>query len=194
MLAEFRTETILEAATELFAEKGFAGVTVEEIAHRAGIAKGTVYLYYASKDEVFRAAFSRSVDELRQRTAAAMAAAPTAADKIRAFVGTKLRYLEENRAVFSMYFSEVHPVPGHSPLVQREIAASARVQLQALAAELLRGMDGGELRRTDPDAAARAVFDLTASVVRRRAREGGGPVEDDVAFVFDLLWQGLGVR
>ena len=169
-------------------------MTVEEIARRAGIAKGTVYLYYSSKDEVYRAAFARSLGELRERTESALAAAPTVAEKIRAFVSTKLRFLEEHKAVFAVYFSEVHPALGHSSPLRREIAASTRAQLEALARELGRGMDDGELRRTDRDAAARAIFDLTASVVRRRATVGGGPVEADVDFVFDLLWQGLGVR
>ncbi len=194
MLAEFRTGAILEAATHLFAEKGYGGVTVEEIARRAGIAKGTVYLYYASKDEVYRAAFARNIAELRERTEAAMAAAPTAAETIRAFVATKLRYLEEHRDFFRVYFSEVHPGLDGSPALRDEIEASVRGQLRVLAAELGRGVAAGEVRRTDVEAAARAVFDLTASVLRRRARKGRGAVEDDVAFVFDLLWKGLGAR
>jgi AcrR family transcriptional regulator len=48
---------ILQAATEVFAEQGFASVTVAEIADRAGIGKGTVYEYFSSKDELLFAVF-----------------------------------------------------------------------------------------------------------------------------------------
>ncbi|MEX1311216.1 MAG: TetR/AcrR family transcriptional regulator [Candidatus Sulfomarinibacteraceae bacterium] len=48
---------ILQAATEVFAEQGFAAVTVAEIANRAGIGKGTVYEYFTSKEELLFAVF-----------------------------------------------------------------------------------------------------------------------------------------
>ncbi|HET6763778.1 MAG TPA: TetR/AcrR family transcriptional regulator [Longimicrobiaceae bacterium] len=53
--ADARPGEILDAAVELFVEKGFAATRMEEIAQRAGVTKGTVYLYYAGKEELFRA-------------------------------------------------------------------------------------------------------------------------------------------
>jgi AcrR family transcriptional regulator len=50
-----RPQEILAAALDEFAEKGFAATRLEDVARRAGIAKGTIYLYYASKEELFRA-------------------------------------------------------------------------------------------------------------------------------------------
>ncbi|HTX79337.1 MAG TPA: helix-turn-helix domain-containing protein [Longilinea sp.] len=50
-----RQEQILKAALEVFAQKGFAAATVPEIAKRAGVASGTIYLYYPSKRELFAA-------------------------------------------------------------------------------------------------------------------------------------------
>lgn len=52
---EERPADIVAAALEVFAEKGFAGARVEEIARRAGLSKGAVYLYFATKEELFRA-------------------------------------------------------------------------------------------------------------------------------------------
>jgi AcrR family transcriptional regulator len=54
-----RPNEILAAAFEEFAEKGFAATRLEDVARRAGIAKGTIYLYYASKQELFRAVVRR---------------------------------------------------------------------------------------------------------------------------------------
>lgn len=53
--AEERMEEILRAAAEVFTEKGFASARIEDVAQRAGIAKGTVYLHFASKEALFKA-------------------------------------------------------------------------------------------------------------------------------------------
>lgn len=55
MTPEERTETILDAARAVFLEKGFAAARVEDVARRAGIAKGTVYLHFNSKEALFKA-------------------------------------------------------------------------------------------------------------------------------------------
>ena len=54
---------ILDAATRVFAERGFFGAQVADIARRAGIASGTVYLYFRSKDDVLRSLFDRTMQK-----------------------------------------------------------------------------------------------------------------------------------
>jgi AcrR family transcriptional regulator len=51
---EARPQELLEAALDVFAEKGFNAARVEDIAERAGVSKGTVYLYFDTKEEIFR--------------------------------------------------------------------------------------------------------------------------------------------
>lgn len=58
---------ILQAATEVFSERGFAAVTVAEIADRAGIGKGTVYEYFSSKEELLFAVFEWMNEGIAQR-------------------------------------------------------------------------------------------------------------------------------
>ena len=52
---EARPAELLEAALALFVEKGFAATRIEEVALRAGVSKGTLYLYYPSKEELLKA-------------------------------------------------------------------------------------------------------------------------------------------
>ena len=54
---------ILDAATRVFAERGFFGAQVADIARRAGIAAGTVYLYFRSKDELLISVFDRTMQD-----------------------------------------------------------------------------------------------------------------------------------
>jgi AcrR family transcriptional regulator len=58
---EARPRDIAAAALEVFAEKGFAGARIEEIAARAGVSKGTLYLYFDTKADIFRAVVRETV-------------------------------------------------------------------------------------------------------------------------------------
>jgi AcrR family transcriptional regulator len=58
---EARPAEILDAALKVFAEKGFAGARMEDIARRAGVTKGTIYLYFENKDAVFKTLVRESI-------------------------------------------------------------------------------------------------------------------------------------
>jgi len=61
---ESRPQELLAAALDLFVEKGFAATRAEEVAQRAGVSKGTLYLYYPSKEELFKAAVRQNLSNL----------------------------------------------------------------------------------------------------------------------------------
>ena len=61
---EARPQELLDAALALFVEKGFAGSRAEEVAQRAGVSKGTLYLYYPSKEELFKAVVRQNLSSL----------------------------------------------------------------------------------------------------------------------------------
>jgi AcrR family transcriptional regulator len=58
---EARAEELVEAAIEVFGEHGFRAATLEEVARRAGVSKGTVYLYFTSKEDLFRAMVEKKI-------------------------------------------------------------------------------------------------------------------------------------
>ena len=61
---EARPQQLLDAALSLFVEKGFAATRSEEVAHLAGVSKGTLYLYYPSKEELFKAVVRENLSSL----------------------------------------------------------------------------------------------------------------------------------
>jgi AcrR family transcriptional regulator len=61
---EARPQELLDAALALFVEKGFAATRAEEVAQRAGVSKGTLYLYYPSKEELFKAVVRQNLSSL----------------------------------------------------------------------------------------------------------------------------------
>lgn len=63
-------EKILAAAAACFAEKGYAGCSVQDISERAGLSKGALYVYYASKEELFKAMIALQYDRAVERSTA----------------------------------------------------------------------------------------------------------------------------
>jgi AcrR family transcriptional regulator len=66
---EARPQELLDAALELFVEKGFAAARAEEVAQRAGVSKGTLYLYYQSKEDLFKAVIAQALTARLEATA-----------------------------------------------------------------------------------------------------------------------------
>jgi AcrR family transcriptional regulator len=106
VVCEFRNAEILEAARKVFAQKGFSEASVGDIAQQAGLAKGTLYLYYRSKHALYWAALQAGLVELSRNLKLRVEAEPAIADKIRTFIETKLLYFEENRDFFKIYYAE----------------------------------------------------------------------------------------
>src|ERR1700749_2594319 len=90
IVSEFRTAEILTAARKVFAASGFREATVDQIAAAAHIAKGTIYLYYPSKKDIYTAALKQGLAELQALTRDAMQAAQGLRAKLEAFVRTRL--------------------------------------------------------------------------------------------------------
>src|SRR5580658_4373103 len=86
VVAEFRRSEIVAAARKVFAKCGYRCSTVDHIAEQAGIAKGTLYLYFKSKEEIYLTALMADIGDLQQEAGRRVAAASGAREKVREFV------------------------------------------------------------------------------------------------------------
>jgi TetR/AcrR family fatty acid metabolism transcriptional regulator len=77
---------ILDAAIRVFARAGFHPTKIEDVAREAGVAKGTIYLYFTSRDDILAAAFERFADEALRGVRALVESAEPALDRLRALV------------------------------------------------------------------------------------------------------------
>ena len=115
IVTEFRTAGILEAARKVFAKKGFHDATVDDIANAAGVAKGTVYLYYSSKRDVYFAALKFGISQMYASLVEELKRVSTTQQKLRALIASKLAYFDENRDFFKIYYSELGNIPSTHP-------------------------------------------------------------------------------
>ncbi len=192
MLSEFRRAEILEAARNVCASRGFSDVSVEEIAHRAGIAKGTLYLYFRSKDEIYWAMLEQVYTTLHGEVTAGLAADATIEQRIRAFVDTKMRHFEAHRDLFRLYLTEFNPFTSRAARARDSYERLYLDQVKRVEATLRDGIKRGELTLDRPDLAAFAVFDLTRGAIVQRLRGWSkATLEEDIDFTFRLIWKGI---
>lgn len=94
-----REALILQAAEDAFAEKGYHNTSIDEIAARVGIAKGTVYLHFSCKEELVVAIFTRDMQRLLEEIEAAAAAESTARAKLEALLRCMYTGMQKKQAL-----------------------------------------------------------------------------------------------
>jgi TetR/AcrR family transcriptional regulator, fatty acid metabolism regulator protein len=92
-----KRERILGSAMRVFASKGFFGAKVSDIAQDAGVADGTIYLYFKSKDDLLISLFESQMERVNAELLRAIDGATTPGDKLARFVRAYMEMVEENR-------------------------------------------------------------------------------------------------
>jgi len=153
-----RPAELLDAALDVFFEKGFAAARLEDIAARAGVSKGTVYLYFSSKEDVFdalvRAIPQANVETVRTLTADPSIPADVLLGRVLQLVGTFLR--DERMIKFPrLIIGEAANFPKLAETYKREVIARG---LAILSSVIERGIKDGKFRAVDPRHAAFAAL------------------------------------
>jgi AcrR family transcriptional regulator len=191
VVSEFRCAEILESARRTFAAKGFHAATMDEIAETAGVAKGTLYLYFDSKRTLYLKALEHGLSQLLELTTAKMQAAKGIRAKIRAFVGTRLEYAVDNRDFFRIYAESCNVAEPGS--INKDFQKLYTRQINAVAHALSEAVDRGEIRPLPVQAAAFTIYDMTRGlIVRHLLDKSKTAIEEDIKFVCEFIWAGIG--
>ena len=193
VLLEFRTTEILDAARSVFAQKGFAAATIDAIAINAGVAKGTVYLYFPSKRDLFLACLRQGVIALHAELAAELRSAVTCDAKLYAFIAVRFHYFSRNREFFRIYYTEFFQ---HEPgTVLPEFRDLYEQQTALLESVLADGIKSGQFRPSDVPKTARLVYDLTRAALAQHLLHGATDApEIPIRNLFDFVWKGIGSK
>lgn len=101
-----RREEILQAATKLFARRGFADTDVQVIADCLGVGKGTVYRYFSSKEELFLAVVDRGMHQLKQAVDAATSQTGQSLERVAAGIRAYLTFFDEHPEIVELLIHE----------------------------------------------------------------------------------------
>lgn len=155
---EARPGELLAAALDLFVEKGFAATRAEEVAQRAGVSKGTLFLYFPTKEDLFKAVVRQSIaDKVHDGF-----------DELQTFTGTSAELVAYLMAMWwqrhgstkasgltKLIVSEATNFPELARFYQQEVAVPFHRLIRSV---IQQGIDRGEFRRLDADQATYAVL------------------------------------
>src|SRR5512141_1333187 len=96
VVEEFRCRAIRDAAMRVVGRKGLEKATVDDIAREAGVAKGTLYLYFRSRDEILEKTIGAAVDELLERLQRATDGTGPFAGALERLLTAQFAYFDEN--------------------------------------------------------------------------------------------------
>lgn len=154
---EARPGELLDAALDLFVEKGFSAARVDEVAARAGVSKGTLFLYFQSKEDLFKAVVRENI----------VNHFPTWQEEFVVFQGSSaemLRYallswwerLGKTRAsgITKLVMSEAQNFPEIAQFYQEEVIKPGNAMIRRI---LERGVQSGEFRQLDLEQAVHII-------------------------------------
>jgi TetR/AcrR family transcriptional regulator len=148
---EARPGELLEAALDLFVEKGFAATRVEEVARRAGVSKGTLFLYFSSKEELFKEVVRKNLSAQFPQWNAQIDTFPgDTPDMLREFSRQWWERVGSTKAsgLTKLIMSEAGNFPEIAEFYQHEVIEPGNILIRRI---LQRGVDRGEFRPLDMD-------------------------------------------
>ena len=159
---EARPGELLDAALDLFVEKGFAATRSEEVAARAGVSKGTLFLYFPTKEELFKAVVRENISgrfaEWNQEFDTFQG---SSAEMVRHCMQVWLERIALTRAsgITKLMISEARNFPELAAFYQQEVIQPASALIRRI---LQRGVDSGEFRPLDIEI---STYSLVAPMV-----------------------------
>lgn len=155
-----RREAILSAARKVFAQKGFEGTTIADVAREAGVASGTVYLYFPSKLDIF-AALNARLFEVIMEAMNQVGAPPTVRGGTHTRIHAIFESCSEHRDLLRLVF--LNPDPRTE--VARRMRRADEERLEPLAQIFQQGMAAGTVRQGDPKLLAKLINGLVITAL-----------------------------
>lgn len=151
-----KRERILDAAIKVFAAEGFYNAKVSQIAHEAGVADGTIYLYFKSKDDLLINLFEDRMERVNANLREAIDTESTAVARLKRIVKLHLELVEQNRDMAEVISVELRQ---SSKFIREYSNPKFAEFLRTIAGAVVEGQRTGELRTgIDPYVFARALF------------------------------------
>ena len=153
----------MRAAIKVFSRHGFDAARAEDIAHAAKIAKGTLYLYFRSKEALYSAAIAHAVHELQLQSTERIGAALGLREKLEAAIAVRLHFWTEHQALYRLLLTL-----GREPRHRKQTNELLRSGQQHIAGLFAEGAQRGEVARENYSALAWAILDMIRGATERR--------------------------
>src|SRR2546423_10625846 len=179
VVQEYRVQSIQDAAMRVIARRGMAAATMQEIAEEAGVAKGTIYLYFRDRDDLVEKAFESAMSDLHNRVEEALETPGTFEAKFRAVLAAQIGFFQANREFFRLYMSLRYP-EGNAQQQRRQkrhCQPQYKSRVERIAGVLQEAMQRGEIREMDSMRLALFIIEGSSAVIIERVLDEAPPTE-----------------
>jgi AcrR family transcriptional regulator len=191
-----RRDEIMTAAKKVFARNGFHATTIADVAREAGLAYGSVYQYFNSKDDLFQALMSAEGYALRTRVAVALAATGVRPEKswapLRAAVQATFEFFEADKATAKLLLRDAYALGAR---FENHLNNIYERFIDDIAAYMAAAQLRGKVINAPPRMVAYTLAALIGQLAHRRLITDDGVTAAEVAdFVIEFISNGLRPR
>jgi len=187
-LASAMQEEVFQVASKILREEGFAGLTMERIAKQAGVARGTLYNYFADSEAVLRFVQAQVVEPMIEAVEELAAADIAPAEKLEAIVELMIDRINDDRALALALFSTrelIGPRAAHKLKIHNRFLTT----VQRILAE---GVAKGQLREIEKPVLAKLFLGAISGLIEHMLLSGEEVASGDLApVVMDVLMHGM---
>ena len=160
---------IFETSMKLFAEKGYDATSIEEITATVGVAKGTLYYHFSSKEEIFNFLIEEGIKLLQNSIDIKTAKFPNYIDKIKAIVLIQIKIVVKYEDLITILLSQFWGNESRNKTCKKHIM-SYIYKIEQIVKE---GIENGEIKKENPQAIASEIYGLIGSslVYKERSKE-----------------------
>jgi len=187
-------ERILDAAGELFADSGYNGVSIADIAEAGGISSGLVYYHFKDKESLYESVVREGLHLLEETAVATLGAEGRPTDRLESFIHSYMTLLEGHPALMRLLIRAVTDVSAPAP---GQVLTRSAVTIERLRSVIEEGVSLGEFRPVDTHLAATALFAIVNTLVTARVLDtpfsetAGGPIEERARSMTRLFLEGI---
>jgi AcrR family transcriptional regulator len=186
-------EQTLGVAHFLFAERGYAAVTMDEIAAAVGVTKPLLYNYFGNKEQLYIACMERAGESLTETISAAVEGSESPGDALRAGVRGFFAFIDGDRAAWAVLFDETLPQNGE--VAERVAAYRGRI-LDLVSASILAQLpqDSRDAARVEVEALSAALLGAAEALARWWLQSGALSAADAADLLILTIEPGLRAR
>jgi AcrR family transcriptional regulator len=186
-----RRSEILKSAKDIFSSAGFHNAGMEEIARRANIAKGPIYLYFPSKIELFISVIKDGLENLAKEISREVENIDDSVYKIKRAVFTYMMFFSDNQALYRILLHRELDFNDEVKEIMKDIKLS---KLPQLTETIKNGIENGQIRHVDEESLSYMIMGMTDSLLFQwLSNPEAEPIEKKIEQISDVLFRGIAV-
>ena len=187
--SDARQEQLLDIAVRLFARKGYEGTSLRDIAEEARITKAALYYHFPNKEALYERIVLESMQNLVDTVSAAMARAPSPADRVREFMLASADFLDRSR---DSWMAGSNAFWSNSEARPRAVTVHLRDAYERLLRDSIRdAIAQGQFRPVDPAMAGRMLLSMLNHLCRWHSLGGRLSTREVIGQYLDMTFAGL---